>query len=131
MENSPGAIIRLMSVKEVATLKEVQPNTVYRWVHLKKPLQVMREGRRIFISNVDLDRFIIARQPKSPMPIPDAGAGKTNRASAIEPRAAIPTALALSDLLQQPASCSGQRELGLRLDKGTPRIAMLIGLQLV
>jgi hypothetical protein len=107
------------------------PKTVYGWTYLKRPLPVHRDGRRIFISSADLDAFLNARLPKSQSPTPEAEVEKDNRPFAPGVRVAIPAAPVTSDLLEQPASGSGQRELGQRRNAGVPRIAILAGFQFV
>jgi len=131
MKNSSPAIDDLMSVREVATLKAVAPKTVYGWTHLKRPLPVHRDGRRIFISRVGLDAFLNTKRPKSQPPAPEAEVEKDSRPFAPAVRVAIPAAPVTSDLLEQPTSGSGQRELGPRRNAGVPRIAILAGFQFV
>jgi hypothetical protein len=120
-----------MSVREVATLKAVTPKTVYGWTYLKRPLPVHRDGRRIFISSADLDAFLNARLPKSQSPTPEAEVENDNRPFAPAVQVAIHAEPVTSDLLEQPASGSGQRELGQRRNAGVPRIAILAGFQFV
>jgi len=131
MKNSSSAIGDLMSVREVATLKAVAPKTVYRWTYLKRPLLVHRNGRRIFVSSADLDEFLKTRWPKSQSQTPEAEVEKDNRPFAPAVRVAIPAAPVTSDLLEQPTSGSGQRELGQRRNAGVPRIAILADFQFV
>ena len=131
MKNSSPAIDDLMSVREVATLKAVTPKTVYGWTYLKRPLPVHRDGRRIFISSADLDAFLNTRLPKSQSPTPEAEVEKDNRSFVPAVRVAIPAAPVTRDLLEQPASGSGQRELGQRRNAGVPRIAILADFQFV
>ena len=128
MKNSSSAIGDLMSVREVATLKAVTPKTVYGWTYLKRPLPVHRDGRRIFISSADLDEFLRTRRPKSQSPTPEAEVEKDNRPFAPAVQVAIPAAPVT---IEQPASGSGQRELGQRRNAGVPRIAILAGFQFV
>ena len=131
MKNSPSAIGDLMSVREVATLKAVAPKTAYGWTYLKRPLPVHRNGRKIFVSGADLDEFLKTRRPKSQSPTPEAEVENDNRPFVPAVRVAIPAALVTSDLLEQPTSGSGQRELGQRRNAGVPRIAILAGFQFV
>ncbi len=131
MKDPSPAMDDLMSVQEVATLKAVAPKTVYSWTYLKRPLPVHRDGRRIFISRVDLDVFLNARRPKSQSPTPEAEVEKDNRPFAPGVQVAIPAAPVTSDLLEQPTSGSGQRELGQRRNAGVPRIVILAGFQFV
>jgi hypothetical protein len=131
IKNSSSTIGDLMSVREVATLKAAMPKTVYSWTYLKRPLPVHRDGRRIFISSADLDVFLNARMPKSQSPMPEAEVENDNRPFVPAVRVAIPAALVTSDLLEQPTSGSGQRELGQRRNAGVPRIAILAGFQFV
>ena len=131
MKSSSAAIGDLMSVREVATLKAVTPKTVYGWTHLKRPLPVHRNGRRIFVSSADLDAFLNTRLPKSQSPTPEAEAEKDNRPFAPGVQIAVPAAPVTSNLLEQPTSGSGQRELGQRRNAGVPRIAILAGFQFV
>jgi hypothetical protein len=131
MKNSSPAIDDLMSVREVATLKAVTPKTVYGWTYLKRPLPVHRDGRLIFISSADLDAFLNARLPKSQSPTPEAEVENDNRPFVPAVRVAIPAAPVASDLLEQPASGSGQRELGQRRNAGVSRIAILADFQFV
>lgn len=131
MKSSSAAIGDLISVREVATLKAVAPKTVYGWTHLKRPLPVHRNGRRIFVSSADLDEFLKTRRPKSQSPTPEAEVEKDNRPFAPAVWVAIPAAPVTSDLLEQPTSGSGQRELGQRRNAGVPRIAILAGFQFV
>ena len=131
MKNSSPAIDDLLSVREVATLKAVTPKTVYGWTYLKRPLPVHRDGRRIFISSADLDAFLNTRLPKSQSPTPEAEVENDNRPFVPAVRVAIPAAPVKSDLLEQPTSSSGQRELGQRRNAGVPRIAILAGFQFV
>ena len=131
MKNSSSAIDDLMSVREVATLKAVVPKTVYGWTYLKRPLPVHRNGRRIFVSSADLDEFLKTRRPKSQSPTPEAKVEEDNRPFAPAVQVAIPAAPVTSDLLEQPTSGSGQRELGQRRNAGVPRIAILADFQFV
>ena len=131
MKNSSSAIGDLMSVREVATLKAVAPKTVYGWTYLKRPLPVHRNGRKIFVSGAELDEFLKTRRPKSQSPTPEAEVEKDNRPFAPGVQVAIPAAPVTSDFLEQPASGSGQRELGQRRNAGVPRIAILAGFQFV
>jgi hypothetical protein len=131
MKNSSSTIGDLMSVREVATLKAVTPKTVYGWTYLKQPLPVHRDGRRIFISSTDLDAFLNTRLPKSQSPTPEAEVENDNRPFVPAVQVAIPAAPVASDLLEQPSSGSGQRELGQRRNAGVPRIAILAGFQFV
>jgi len=131
MKNSSPAIDDLMSVREVATLKTVTPKTVYGWTYLKRPLPVHRDGRRIFISSADLDVFLNARMPKSQSPMPEAEVENDNRPFVPGVQVAITAAPVTGDLLEQPTSGSGQRELGQRRNAGVPRIAILAGFQFV
>ena len=131
MKNSSPAIGDLTSVREVATLKAVTPKTVYGWTYLKRPLPVHRDGRRIFISSADLDVFLNTRRSKSQSPAPEAEVEKDNRPVVPGVRVAIPAAPVTSDLLEQPTSGSGQRELGQRRNAGVPRIAILADFQFV
>ena len=131
MKNSSSTIGDLMSVREVATLKAVTPKTVYGWTYLKRPLPVHRDGRRIFMSSADLDAFLNARLPKSQSPTPEAEVENDNRPFVPAVRVAIPAAPVTSNLLEQPTSGSGQRELGQRRNAGVPRIAILAGFQFV
>src|SRR5208282_4748606 len=101
MKNSSSAIGDLMSVREVATLKAVVPKTVYGWTYLKRPLPVHRDGRRIFISSVDLDAFLNTRRPKSQLPTPEAEVERDSRPLGPAVRVAIPAAPVASDLLEQ------------------------------
>lgn len=131
MKNSSSAIGDLMSVREVASLNAVAPKTVYGWTYLKRPLPVHRIGRRIFISSADLDEFLKTRRPKSQSPTPEAEVEKDNRPFAPGVQVAIPPAPVTSDLLEQPTSGGGQRELGQRRNAGVPRIAILADFQFV
>jgi hypothetical protein len=131
MKSSSAAIGDLMSVREVATLKAVTPKTVYGWTHLKRPLPVHRNGRRIFVSSADLDAFLNTRLPKSQSPTPEAEVENDNLPFVPAVRAAITAAPVTRDLLEQPTSGSGQRELGQRRNAGVPRIAILAGFQFV
>jgi hypothetical protein len=112
-------------------LKVVTPKTVYGWTYMKRPLPVHRNGRRIFVSSADLDEFLKTRRPKSQSPTPEAEVEKDNRPFAPAVQVAIPAAPVTSDLLEQPTSGSGQRELGQRRNAGVPRIAILTGFQFV
>jgi hypothetical protein len=131
MENPPGTTNGWMSVKEVATFQEVLPKMVYRWVHLKRPLPVRREGRRIFISVEDLDDFLTARKPTSQEPEPETEP-EDGKAASVPERAASaprPAETVVGNPLAKPSSGCGQRELGQCESRGTPRIAVLASYQ--
>jgi hypothetical protein len=131
MENPPGTTNGWMSVKEVATFQEVPPKMVYRWVRLKRPLPVRREGRRIFISVEDLDGFLTARKPTSQSPEPETGPEDGKPASVPERAASAPrpAETVVGNPLAKPSSGCGQRELGQCESRGTPRIAVLASYQ--
>jgi hypothetical protein len=127
MENPPSTTNGWMSVKEVATFQGVPPKMVYRWLRLKRPLPVRREGRRIFISVEDLDGFLTARKPTSQAPEPETGPEDGKPASVSERAASAPrpAETVASNPLAKPSSGCGQRELGQCEGRGTPRIAVL------
>jgi hypothetical protein len=131
MENLLGATKSWMSVKEVATFQGVPPKMVYRWVRLKRPLPVRREGRRIFISVEDLDDFLTARKPTSQEPEPETEPEDGKAASVCERAASAPrpAATGTSNPPAKPSSGGGQRELGQCENRGTPRIAVLASYQ--
>jgi excisionase family DNA binding protein len=131
MENPPGTTNGWMSVKEVATFQGVPPKMVYRWVHLKRPLPVRREGRRVFISVEDLDDFLTARKPTSQVPEPETEPEDGKAASVCERAASAPrpAATGTSNPPAKPSSGGGQRELGQCESRGTPRIAVLASYQ--
>jgi len=127
MENPQGATSSWMSVKEVATFRGIPPKMVYRWLHLKRPLPVRREGRRIFISVEDLDDFLTARKPASQAPEPETGPEDGKPASVSERAASAPnpSAAVAGNPLAKPSTGCGQRELGQSEGRGAPRIAVL------
>lgn len=127
MENPPGTINGWMSVKEVATFQGVPPKMVYRWLRLKRPLPVRREGRRIFISVEDLDGFLTARKPTSQSPEPETGPEDGKPASVPERAASAPrpAETVVGNPPAKPSSGGGQRELGQCVSRGAPRIAVL------
>jgi hypothetical protein len=131
MENPPGTTNGWMSVKEVATFQGVPPKMVYRWLRLKRPLPVRREGRRIFISVEDLDDFLTARNPTSKAPEPETKPEDGKAASVCERAvpAPRPPAAFTSNPLVKPNSGGGQRELGQCESRGTSRIAVLASYQ--
>src|ERR1039457_1068008 len=90
MGDQAGTITGSMSAKEVATFQGVPPKMVYRWLRLKRPLPVRREGRRIFISVEDLDGFLTARKPTSQSPEPETGPEDGKPASVPERAASAP-----------------------------------------
>jgi hypothetical protein len=131
MENPPGTTNVWLSVKEVATFQGVPPKMVYRWVRLKRPLPVRREGRRIFISVEDLNDFLTARKPTSQAPEPETRPedGKPASVSERAVPAPRPAATGTSNPPAKPSSGGGQRELGQCESRGAPRIAVLASYQ--
>ncbi len=127
MENPPGTTNGWMSVKEVATFQGIPPKMVYRWLRLKRPLPVRREGRRIFISVEDLDDFLTARKRQSQAPEPETGLenGKPASVSEREASAPSPAVAVAGNPLPKPVTACGQRELGQCESRGAPRIAVL------
>jgi excisionase family DNA binding protein len=55
---------KLLTVKELSTILNLKPETIYQWSWLKKNLPFVKIGKALRVSEIDLAEFIETQKVK-------------------------------------------------------------------